>query len=148
MGMCASGDILQSKLDNLLGDIEGIKTYIGDIIVLSKDIFENHIDQLIIILRRLRAAGLKVNAHRCSFGLNDIPYLCYVIKREGIKTDPNKVQGIMDISRTSTTTESLAIIGMVQYYRDIWPIRSHILAPRIDAARDPKGRKLLRNDAL
>ena len=30
MGMCASGDILQSKVDELLGDIEGVKTYIGD----------------------------------------------------------------------------------------------------------------------
>ena len=50
MGMCNSGDIFQSKVEDLLGDIEGIKTYIGDIIVLSKDIFENHIDQLRIIL--------------------------------------------------------------------------------------------------
>ena len=55
MGMCASGDILQSKVNELLGDIEGIKTYIDDIIVLSKDIFENHIYQLIIIFRRLHA---------------------------------------------------------------------------------------------
>ena len=105
MGMCNSGDIFQSKVEDLLGDIEGIKTYIGDIIVLSKDIFENHIDQLRIILWRLRAASLKVNAHRCSFGLYDIPFLFYVITREGIKPDPNKVQGIMDISLTSTSTE-------------------------------------------
>ena len=37
MGMCASGDIPQSKVDELLGDIKGIKTYINDILVLSKD---------------------------------------------------------------------------------------------------------------
>ena len=28
MGMCVSGDIFQAKLDELLGDIKGIKTYI------------------------------------------------------------------------------------------------------------------------
>ena len=39
MGVCASGDIFQSKVDELLGDIKGVKTYIGDILVLDKDIF-------------------------------------------------------------------------------------------------------------
>ena len=37
---------------------------------------------------------------------------------------------------------------MVQYYRDIWPRQSHILAPLTEAASGPKGRKILWNDAL
>ena len=61
MGMCALGDILKAKVDELLGDIEGVKTYIDDILILNKDSFENHIYQLIIIFGRLRAAGLKDN---------------------------------------------------------------------------------------
>ena len=43
MGMCASGDIFQAKVDELLGDTEGVKTYIYDILVLDKDSFESHI---------------------------------------------------------------------------------------------------------
>ena len=62
MGMCASGDIFQSKLDDILGDIKGVKNYIDDIRVLSKDCFKNHAEQLMIIFGRLRAEGLKVNA--------------------------------------------------------------------------------------
>ena len=62
MGVCASGYIFQAKVDKLLGDIKGVKTYIDDIIVLGKDCFKNHIDQLRIIFGRFRAAGLKVNA--------------------------------------------------------------------------------------
>ena len=54
-------------------------------------------EELIMIFNRLRAAGLKVNSPKCSFGLKEIPYLGYVITREGVKPDPNKVQGIMDI---------------------------------------------------
>ena len=37
--MCASGDILQSKVDKIIGDIKVIKTYINDILVLIKDCF-------------------------------------------------------------------------------------------------------------
>ena len=39
MVMCASWDIFQAKVYKLLGDIEGVKTHIDDIIVLSKDRF-------------------------------------------------------------------------------------------------------------
>ena len=64
IGMCASGDIIQDKVDKLLGDIKGVKTYINDILVLNKDSYENHMDQLRIIFGRLRAAGLNVNASK------------------------------------------------------------------------------------
>ena len=68
MGMCDSRDIFQAKVDKLLGDIEVVKTYINDILVLSKDCFGNHIEHLIMIFSRLRDSGLKVNSPNCSFG--------------------------------------------------------------------------------
>ena len=92
MGMCASGGIFQAKVDELLGDIKSAETHIDDILFLGNDSFENHIEQLRIIFGRLCAAGLKVNAPKWSFGLKDIPYLGYIITREGIKPDPKKVQ--------------------------------------------------------
>ena len=49
----------------------------------------------------------------------EIPYLGYVITRKGIKPDPNKVQGIMDLKQPDTTTEVWGLICMVQYYRDM-----------------------------
>ena len=42
MGMLASGDIFQAKVDKLLSDIEGVKTYIDNVLVLIKDIFSKH----------------------------------------------------------------------------------------------------------
>ena len=104
MDICTSVDIFQAKVQDLIGDIEGVITYINDILVLSKDCLGKHIEQLIITFGRLRAAGLKVNVHKCSFGSKDIPYLGYVITREGIKPDPKKVQGIMDLGGPATTT--------------------------------------------
>ena len=37
MEMCSSRDIFQAKVDDRIGDIEGIRTYIDDILVLIKD---------------------------------------------------------------------------------------------------------------
>ena len=39
MGICASGDIFQAKADDLLADIKVFKTYMDDIMVLSKESF-------------------------------------------------------------------------------------------------------------
>ena len=96
---------------------------------------------MIIIFGRLRDAGLKVNAPKCIFGLNEITNLNYEITREGIKTNPKKVQGIMYIGRPTTITKSRVIIVTVHYYRDMWTMRSRILAPLIEADSGPKVRK-------
>ena len=96
MGVCASGDIFQSKVDKLLGDVEGVKTYINDILVFCKDCFTIHMKQLDIIFGRFGDAGLKGYYLKCSLGLKNIPYLGYLITRESIKPYPKKVQGIMD----------------------------------------------------
>ena len=73
MGMCDLVDTFQAKLDDIIGNIKGVKTYVDDILVLIKDIFSKHIEQPRIIFGRLRAAGLKVNSPKCSLGLKDIP---------------------------------------------------------------------------
>ena len=43
MDMRGSGDIFQTKVDELLGYIEGVKTYIDDILILSNEKISNHV---------------------------------------------------------------------------------------------------------
>ena len=49
----------------------------------------------------------------------------------------------MDLGLTTTMTEAISFIGMVQYDMDMWPGWSHILAPLTEDTRKPKGRKIL-----
>ena len=58
MGIFDSGDIFQAKLDDLMGDIEGIKTYIEDIMVLNKGIPSQNIDHIRVIFTILGAEGI------------------------------------------------------------------------------------------
>ena len=46
-----------------------------------------------LIFARMGAAGLKFNAPKFSFGLNDIPYLGYVITTYGIKPGLKSAMG-------------------------------------------------------
>ena len=73
MGLCASGDIFQAKVDKLFGDIEGVKTYINNKLVLGKGGSYHDIDHLRAISSKLCATGPKIKTPKYSFGLNYIP---------------------------------------------------------------------------
>ena len=116
MGMCASVDILQTKVYKILDEIKVIKTYINDILVLIKEIFSMKLYQIGYIFSRLHTSGLKFNATNCSSGLKFVPCLGCIINQEGIKLYLKKVLGIIDIRRSTTKVGVLVLIDMLQYY--------------------------------
>ena len=59
VSICTSGDIFQTKVDNLISDIEGVKTYIKYVLVLINESFSKAYRKLSIIFGILQAAGLK-----------------------------------------------------------------------------------------
>ena len=54
----------------------------------------------------------------------------------------------MDFGQPATLNEAQALIGMVQYYRDMWPSQPHILDTMTEVDAGPKGRKIIWNNAL
>ena len=142
MGVSCSPDIFQAKIYELLGDIEGTKAYIDDILVIKRGTFKEHLEQLEEIFRRCEKTNLKLNAEKCRFGLNEIDYLGYIVTPEGVRPNPKKIKAIQAMERPTTVTEVRRLIGMVQYYRDLWPRRSHILEPFTAISAGKKGTKI------
>ena len=64
MGVNVSPDIFQEKTSDLMAGLEFVRTYLDDLLIISNSTFEDHLRQLQVILRRLRRAGLKVNAEK------------------------------------------------------------------------------------
>ena len=61
MGMYTYVYIFKYKLYYLLGNIEEVKTYIDNILLLGKGSFYQHIDQLKFIFNMMRTTGIIVN---------------------------------------------------------------------------------------
>ncbi len=59
----------------------------------------------------------------------EIEYLGYILTRDGIKLQSNKVQAILAIQPPTNVKELRHFLGMVQYYHDLWARRSKIIAP-------------------
>ena len=88
-------------------------------IVTSTGTYEEHLADVEIVIKRLHKAGLKCKIDKCMFAKPEIEYLGYIITKEGVKPNPNKVQAIIDLQRPSSKTEVRHFLGMVQYYRDV-----------------------------
>ena len=142
MGVSCSPDIFQAKIYELLGDIQGTKAYIDDILVIHKGKFYEHLQQLEEVFRRCKKANLQLNADKCNFCISEINYLGYIVTPEGVRPDPQKIKAIQAMERPSTVTEIRRFIGMIQYYRDLWPRRSHILQPFTAVSSGKKGTKI------
>ena len=91
MGLCNSPDIFQEKMNELMSDLECIRAYIDDLLVITSASFEDHLNKLEEVLKRLQKAGLKVNAKKSFFGRAELEYLGYWITRNGVKPMPQKV---------------------------------------------------------
>ena len=61
-------------------------------------------------------------------------YIGYIISREGIKPQLIKVQIIVDMPRPKTVTQMKRFSGMINFYRDLWKKRAHLLAPIMELA--------------
>jgi transposase InsO family protein len=129
MGLCNSPDIFQEKMSELMFGLEFARAYIDDLLIVSKDSFENHMVHLEEVFTRLASAGLKINATKSHFCCDELEYLGYLISRKGVRPSMKKVEAILKIDTPTTRKQLRSFIGMVNYYRDMWPQRSHLLSP-------------------
>ena len=132
MGIAGSPDIFQSKMSELMATLEFVRTYLDDLLCITKGDLKDHLAKLRLVFDKLQGAGLKVNADKSNFCATETEYLGYILTRDGIKPQANKVQAILALEPPSNVKELRRFLGMVQYYRDLWAKRSDMLAPLTD----------------
>ena len=76
--------------------------YLDDIIVFGRS-FNEELQRLEDVFRRMRSANLKLNPKKCLLFRSEVQFLGHVVSRNGVRTDPAK---------TATVTE--------------WPVPSNV----------------------
>jgi len=75
MGLCNSPDIFQEKKSELMDGLAFVRTYIDDLLCLTKGSFTDHLEKIELVLQRLQKAGLKVNVTKSFFARSQLEYL-------------------------------------------------------------------------
>ena len=79
MGIAGSPDIFQAKMSELMCALEYVRTYLDDLLIITKASLSDHLDKLKKVLTKLREAGLKINADKSKFCAHETEYLGYIL---------------------------------------------------------------------
>ena len=114
-GLCNAPATFQRLMETVLAGLarDRCLVYIDDILVVGKT-YEEHLENLCLVLARLRQAGLRLKPTKCCFLQRQVEYLGYVVSGQGISADPQKVYAYP----VPADLRSLrSFLGLASYYR-------------------------------
>ena len=93
-----------------------VVVYFDDILVYSKSLDE-HIDHLYCVHAVLRKEKLYANLKKCSICLDKVVFLGYLVSRNGLAVDEEKVKAIKEWPTPKSITEVRSFHGLASFYR-------------------------------
>ena len=84
-------------MNELFNGLEFVKAHIDNLLIISNGNNDDHLNT-VIVLKKLKAAGFKINVEKSFFVRDNLEYLGIKITRQVIMPLPDKVQVIKDIA--------------------------------------------------
>ena len=124
-GIASAPAIFQRVIEGLLQGIEGVVTYLDDILI-SGSSEEEHLVALEEVLSRLEKAGLRVRSKKCEFMRTSVMYLSDEL---GLKPIPHKMEAIQDAPIPESVSKLKSYLGTLSYYGKFMANLSAMLQP-------------------
>ena len=115
LGLRNAAQSMQRTMDHVLRKLPFVKVYIDDLFVASSS-HEEHLDHLRQLFETLRAANLKINRGKCTFGKPQVLYLGYLVSQHGFQPPPSRVEAIKLYPRPEATTQLRSFLGILNSY--------------------------------
>jgi transposase InsO family protein len=119
-------------LSPVIGDCALV--YIDDIIIYSRNTAD-HSRDIGRVLALIEKAGLKLNASKCQFGRESVDLLGFVISKDGISANPEKVTAIQELAPPTSVRGVRSFLGLANYYRQCVPGYAQIVEPLLALTR-------------
>jgi len=105
-----------------------VSVYIDDITVYSVDM-DTHLDHLRQVFERCREVRLKFRPDKCLIFRKEVEVLGFIVDKNGIRTNPRKVDKIANFPTPRNPTDIRAFVNLVGFYRRHIQSFSDIAAP-------------------
>ena len=140
-GILPAPEEFQRRLECALEGLDGVKPIFDDIIVFGvgeaqAEALSDHDAKLKTLFERCRTKGIKLNKDKLKFRCKKVTFMGHVICLDGLKPDPNKVQGIAEMPTQSSKQDVKRLLGMVNYLQKFASNLSEITASMRDLLKD------------
>ena len=105
-----------------------VVVYFDDILVFSKTMKE-HINHVKSVLQTLRKESLYANLKKCTFGVEKVVYLGFVVSSKGVHVDETKIKAIKTWPQPTNLQQVRSFLGLAGFYRCFVKDFSTIAAP-------------------
>jgi hypothetical protein len=129
-GLRCAPSTFQRLMNHVLRKFLGkfVAVYLDDIIIFSTS-FEQHIDHVNQVFEALRNATLKIKLKKCFFCFPNLTFLGHIVRRNGISSDPEKIEKIKKFPMPRNVKDVRSILGLFSYYRKFVKDFSKIAKP-------------------
>ena len=114
--------------------------YFDDILIYSKNL-DDHLIHLKYVLDVLRKERLFANPKKCTFCIDKLVFLGFVVSARGIQVDEEKVRAIQDWLSPTSVSKVRSFHGLSSFYRRFVKDFSSIAAPITEVIKKDVGFK-------
>lgn len=90
--------------------------FFDDILVYSNS-YEDHLHHLHQVLELLAKDQSVVKLKKCQFAKREIHYLGHILSRQGVHTDPAKIEAVLQWPTPTNVRELRGFLGLAGFYR-------------------------------
>jgi transposase InsO family protein len=123
-GLSGAPGAFQEFMENCLGDLRDkiCIPYLDDVLVYSGS-WEQHLEDVRTVLRRLRVKGIKLKPSKCELFKREVRYLGHHISSEGYSMDRSDKEAVLALKdrEPSNVGEVRQLLGFLGYYRKFIP---------------------------
>jgi hypothetical protein len=106
------------------------KAYVDDVTAWTAGDFDEHLDDLLAIFKRLEANGISLKMQKCIWCADKLALLGHVVVLgRGTQVDPEKVEAMMQIAPPEYLSELKTLLGAAGYLSRFIPEYAAMVAP-------------------
>ena len=130
LGLSNAPAAFQREMQRLIGHLDFVLVYLDDILIFSRDpVFSRHTKHLRTVLELLRTHKLYAKSSKCSFFKDELPFLGYVVGKDGVAMDSAKIKTIMGWPEPSAPKDLKSFLGLCNYFKRFIQGYSLLVAP-------------------